>query len=31
MSISVGVARNSFLRLLTIEFYIVAHVYTLLS
>jgi hypothetical protein len=31
MSISVGVARNSFLCLLTIEFYVVAHVYTLLS
>ena len=31
MSSSVGIARNSLLRLLTIEFYVVAHVYTLLS
>jgi hypothetical protein len=31
MSSSVGVAYNSLLRLLTIEFYVVAHVYTLLS
>jgi hypothetical protein len=31
MSSSVGVAYNSLFRLLTIEFYGVAHVYTLLS
>jgi hypothetical protein len=31
MSSSVGVAYNSLLYLLTIEFYVVAHVYTLLS
>jgi hypothetical protein len=31
MSSSVGVTYNSLLRLLTIEFYVVAYVYTLLS
>jgi hypothetical protein len=31
MSSSVGVARNSLLYPLTIEFYVVAHVYTVLS